>query len=85
METEKKNNALGTYRETKVDDGFYVLRLQNDSKEPMQYEREASSAFIQFHFCVKGSAELTFNNGNYQLPLVEDHSILLYNHNVICQ
>mgnify|MGYP001238443568 FL=1 len=36
METEKKNNALGTYRETKVDDGFYVLRLQNDSKEPMQ-------------------------------------------------
>ena len=45
----------------------------------MQYNREVGSNFVQFHFCIKGQARFSFNDGNYILPLLEDNSLLLYN------
>ena len=79
MDHSIKNNAESLVKETHIEDGFYVLRLQNETTDSKQFIREVSRDFIQFHFCVKGAAQLAFNDGGYQLPLHEEHSILLYN------
>lgn len=76
---EKKNIAGGFVDETKIENGFYILKFQNDSEEPQVITRGIDSSFIQFHFCLKGSSKFLFNNGNYELPLTEEHSLLLYN------
>ncbi len=69
----------GLYEETPIDDGFYILCIHNESEEDQVFKREVSASFIQFHFCIKGSAALSFNEGNYVLPLKEGNSMLLYN------
>jgi len=74
-----KNVARGTFNETKVDDGFFVLTYQNNNDTIETLEREIDSRFIQFHFCVKGSSAFQFNNGNYTLNIQEETSLLLYN------
>lgn len=75
----EKNTAEGIYKETKIEDGFFILKFNNESSDIQLYKREVSSDYIQFHFCVKGSGSFSFNNGNYRLPVVEDASLLLYN------
>lgn len=74
-----KNIAKGSFNETKVDDGFYVLTFQNNSNTIQLLERDIDSSFIQFHFCLKGFGEFIFNNGNYRLKIEEENSLLLYN------
>jgi len=74
-----KNTASGSFEETILDDGFLVLTYQNESNEIQIVEREIDSKFIQFHFCIKGSSEFIFNNGNYRLKIEEENSLLLYN------
>lgn len=74
-----KNVASGSFEENKLDDGFFILTYQNDSNEVQVVEREIDSSFIQFHFCLKGSSEFIFNNGNYRLKIEEENSLLLYN------
>lgn len=74
-----KNIAQGIYRETQIEEGFFILKFTNDTNESQVYKREVSSDFIQFHFCVKGSGSFSFNNGNYRLPIQEETSLLLYN------
>ena len=77
--SDSKNIARGSFQETQIDDGFFVLTYQNDSKTIQIVEREIDSRFIQFHFCIKGSSEFIFNNGNYRLKIEEENSLLLYN------
>ncbi|MDC8002442.1 AraC family transcriptional regulator [Aureisphaera galaxeae] len=80
MEAEaQKNIAQGIYEETVVEEGFFILKCSNESDDNQLFKREVSSNFIQFHFCVKGSASFSFNNGNYRLPIQESTSLLLYN------
>mgnify|MGYP001813611299 CR=1 FL=1 len=74
-----KNVARGTFNETKVDDGFFVLTYQNNNHTIETLEREIDSRFIQFHFCLKGSNAFHFNDGNYTLNIQEETSLLLYN------
>lgn len=74
-----ENVAQGLYEETIVDDDFFILRFTNNTYENQLFKREVISSFIQFHFCVKGTASFSFNNGNYRLPIQEDYSLLLYN------
>ncbi|MCD2258152.1 helix-turn-helix transcriptional regulator [Psychroserpens luteolus] len=74
-----KNVARGSFDETKLDDGFFVLTYQNEASHIQTLEREIDSSFIQFHFCIKGSSEFIFNNGNYRLKIEEENSLLLYN------
>ncbi|SNY95156.1 AraC family transcriptional regulator [Flagellimonas pacifica] len=74
-----KNVAKGSYEEILIEDGFYVLKIQNDSEESAVVEREIDSTFIQFHFCLKGRGQFQFNQGNYQLEVSEENSLLLYN------
>ncbi|MFO7720203.1 MAG: AraC family transcriptional regulator [Gillisia sp.] len=79
MDLEEKNIAAGFVDETKIEEGFYILKFQNEEKLPGNISRDIDSSFIQFHFCVKGKAKFLFNNSSYELPLEEEKSLLLYN------
>jgi len=79
MDSEKKNIAGGFVDKTEIEDGFFILKFQNEEEEPKKFTGNIDSSYIQFHFCVKGSSKFLFNSGNYQLPLEEEHSLLLYN------
>jgi len=74
-----KNVAIGSFNETKVDEGVYVLTYKNDKDNSQIIVREIDSSFIQFHFCIKGDSKFKFNNGRYALDVKEEHSLLLYN------
>ena len=74
-----KNIATGLYSETTIEEGFFILKFNNETTEAQQIAREVDSSFIQFHFCAKGNSVFQFNEGNYKLPLAEEHSLLLYN------
>ena len=76
---ELKNIAEGSYEEVLIEDGFYVLKIQNDTSHIQKVSREIDSSFIQFHFCLKGSAKFVFNDGRYALEVSEENSLLLYN------
>lgn len=71
--------AEGSYDEILVEEGFYILKIQNDKDEPQLIEREIDSSYIQFHFCLKGKSRFNFNEGNYFLEVSEENSLLLYN------
>ena len=74
-----KSNAQGSYEEVLIEDGFYVLKFQNEEDTLTQYHREINKRYIQFHFCLKGSGTYNFNQGNYSLDVKEENSLLLYN------
>ncbi|QCX01521.1 helix-turn-helix transcriptional regulator [Aggregatimonas sangjinii] len=76
---EAKNVAQGSFQEVLIEDGFFVLKIQNDTPEIQKVSREIDSSFIQFHFCLKGSATFVFNEGRYALEVSEENSLLLYN------
>lgn len=76
---EVKNVAQGSFEEVLIEDGFYVLKIQNDTTHIQKVTREIDSSFIQFHFCLKGSAKFVFNDGRYALEVSEENSLLLYN------
>ncbi len=76
---EVKNVAEGSFNEVLIEEGFYVLKIQNDASEIQHVKRKINSSFIQFHFCLKGHAKFVFNDGNYALDLSEENSLLLYN------
>jgi len=76
---EKENVAQGSYDEVLIEDGIYVLKLQNDTIEKQKVTREIDSTFLQFHFCLKGNAKFIFNEGKYALEVSEENSLLLYN------
>jgi AraC-like DNA-binding protein len=74
-----KNIAQGSFQEVLIEDGFFVLKIQNDGSETQKVTREIDSSFIQFHFCLKGTAKFIFNDGRYALEVSEENSLLLYN------
>ncbi|MBJ7879738.1 helix-turn-helix transcriptional regulator [Gelidibacter salicanalis] len=76
---ELKNVAKGSFEETQVEEGFFVLTCQNESPLAKVAQREIDSNFIQFHFCLKGSSKFIFNEGRYALDILEENSLLLYN------
>ncbi|HLT51656.1 MAG TPA: AraC family transcriptional regulator [Arenibacter sp.] len=76
---EQENIAQGSFGEVWVEEGFYILKIQNDSVHNQKVMREIDSSYIQFHFCLKGSAKFIFNEGRYALEVTEENSLLLYN------
>ena len=74
-----KNNDKSLVEVTIIEEGFFVLRFQNDSGESIRESREINSSFIQFHFCMKGRGDFIFNEGNYVFPVEEENNILLFN------
>ncbi|MDT0689683.1 AraC family transcriptional regulator [Salegentibacter sp. F188] len=79
MAAEGRNIAGSLTEEIKVEEGFFVLKFQNDTSETQKMVRDIDNSFIQFHFSVKGHGKFMFNNSSYELPLVEENSLLLYN------
>ena len=79
---ELKNTAKGSFSEMFIEDGFFVLKTQNDTPQIQKVTREIDSSFIQFHFCLKGSSKFIFNQGNYALDVAEENSLLLYNRQI---
>ena len=75
----EKNIAQGSFQEVLIEDGFFVLKIQNDTSQIHRIARAIDSSFIQFHFCLKGGAKFVFNKGNYALDVSEENSLLLYN------
>lgn len=75
----EKNIAEGAFQKIRLEEGFYLLKFQNQQQEPLQLVRNINSNFIQFHFCGKGGSRFFFNNGSYKIPLQEENSLLLYN------
>jgi AraC-like DNA-binding protein len=71
--------AQGIYKETMIEQGFYILKFNNETSDNQLFKRDVNANFIQFHFCVKGSGSFSFNNGNYRLAIQENGSLLLYN------
>ena len=63
---------------TTIEKGFQVIRFKTDDKDSKFYN-EVDSNYLQFHFCMKGSVQLAFNEGSYKLQLDEQNSYLLYN------
>ncbi|MDB2607159.1 AraC family transcriptional regulator [Zobellia sp.] len=76
---EDKNIATGSFQEVLIEEGFYVLKIQNDTSDIQHVVRDIDSSFIQFHFCLKGKAKFIFNEGRYNLEVSEENSLLLYN------
>ena len=74
-----KNNDESNASRMTIEEGFYVLRFQNNINKVSREVREINSSFIQFHFCLKGQGDFLFNTGNYVFNVKEEHSILLYN------
>ena len=79
MKSDSKNNAVSPYSETRIEEGFTILKFTNEEREDQRVMRKVDSSFLQFHFCAKGSAMFGFNEGNYTLPLAEENALLLYN------
>ncbi|WP_024482199.1 helix-turn-helix transcriptional regulator [Cellulophaga baltica] len=73
------NDAQGSFEEVLIDEGFFTLKIQNDSIDIQKVSKQIDSSFIQFHFCLKGSAKFIFNDGRYALEVPEENSLLLYN------
>jgi len=74
-----KNVAQSSFKETIVEEGFFVLTFKNDQNEVQNLVKEIDSEYIQFHFCVKGNCKFIFNEGRYALNVSEENSLLLYN------
>ncbi|PWG06372.1 helix-turn-helix transcriptional regulator [Polaribacter aquimarinus] len=74
-----KNVGKSTLEQIDLEDGFYVLHFQNESKEVQIFERDINSTFIQIHFCLRGNSKFLFNNGTYSFDVLDNRSILLYN------
>ncbi len=62
-----------------VEKGFLVLRYENDKDIIINKKIPITREYIQFHFCLKGSGKLLFNEGNYEFSINEEHATLLYN------
>ena len=65
--------------ETTIENGFYVIRHQNETTSDLQVSRPLSQEYIQFHFCLKGKAVFTYNSNAYQFTVNESQTMLLYN------
>ncbi len=74
-----KNNAESSHLITQLEESFFILTFKNETAEVQKVERKINQNFIQFHFCLKGNAQLSFNKGNYRLEMQEEKAFLLYN------
>ncbi|WP_417591278.1 helix-turn-helix domain-containing protein [Owenweeksia hongkongensis] len=79
IENSEKNTSKGKIENTRVGDGFFMVRVENHEDEPLRIKRDIDKSLIQFYFAVQGGAEFLFNNGNYRLKLEQEKSLLFYN------
>lgn len=73
----KKNNVQGT----EIEPGFLLLINQNSLSENIRVSRDIDCSFIQIHFSLHQNAKLFFNQGRYNIEVLKNKSMLLYNPN----
>ena len=73
------NVAESTYKEIEIENDFFILKLQNNSNEIQQVNKNIGNDFIQLHYCLKGKSKFNFNEGRYGFDVSEEQSLLLYN------
>lgn len=76
-----KNNAIGSEAVFEIEPNIILVRLQNPSDDQAVFDYPIDESYIQFHFCLKGNISFGFNEGQYNLNIQEDKSLLLYNPN----
>lgn len=76
---DKKNIASRPFNQIYIEKGFFVLLFKNESNTTQIYERDIDNQFIQFHFCLKGSARFHYNKNSYAFDVLDSKNILLYN------
>ncbi len=67
-------------KEIILEEGFSLIKLENDTSEIVKFERAVDSTFIQLHFSIKNTSSLHFGP-HYKIDVKEDNSLLLYNPN----
>lgn len=65
----------------KLDDGLILLNVNQLEEHSNFLWEDLTSEYIQFHFGLKGTAKVHFNQKNYTMDLKEEHSLLIYNPN----
>ncbi len=63
-----------------VQEGFSVIKVENENLKDLKYSKAVNNNFIQMHFCLNGSSKLSYGP-HYSLNLESQNSILLYNPN----
>ncbi|MCK0132195.1 AraC family transcriptional regulator [Flavobacteriaceae bacterium F08102] len=79
MSDVENNNGQGVV-EIGIETNFKVLKISNLKNTSFSYKKEITSSFIQFHFCLEGSARLQFGP-HYGIDVSPEKSLLLYNPN----
>jgi len=79
MKQTLKNNASGAIEELLFEEGFIVLKAQNETDYTQHIIRDIDRSFIHFHFSLKGTSQFNFNEGRYSLNVGEEKVLLLYN------
>ncbi|WGH76428.1 AraC family transcriptional regulator [Tenacibaculum tangerinum] len=74
-----KNIAESTFREVPIEEGFFIIKFQNNSDETTFFKRDINNSYIQLHYCVKGNCKFHFNNNDYTFNVLDKHAIFLYN------
>jgi len=75
----KKNNDKKLYLETAIEDGFFIIKYNNQTEETQKIIREINRNYIQMHFCIKKSINFYFGKRGYSIEVLENNSLLLYN------
>jgi len=70
---------MSSNEEIILEDDFVCLRFKNDSENAVIVEKDQPNGIMQFHFCLKGNSTFYFNKGAYEMQLVEENGLILYN------
>jgi len=62
-----------------LENGFFVLLFKNETDTIQEFTGDVTREYIQFHFCLKGSARFQFNNKNYAFDILDGKNMLLFN------
>jgi len=74
-----KNVAQSFYNEVEIEDGFFILKFNNESNDIQFFKREIGVHFVQFHFCLKGMSNFLNKDSDIKQSLSEDNSLMLFN------
>lgn len=79
IEGEGKNTPKNKIENTQIGEGFFMVKVENKGDVSLRIKRDIDQSLIQFYFAAQGGASFMFNQGNYQLELVKEKSLLFYN------
>jgi len=71
------NNNIA--KKTIIQEGFFIVITENNTKEIQRIEEEVDASYIQIHFCLEERVKLFFNKGTYGIDITQSKSMLLYN------